>query len=90
MRIIELSQNKLAKLAPNTKLPRLESVPDGNIILIRFIRSNRVLNVFGEKFILSKELVYSYIKAVIVPSIHSLQVYLGDELVDQFDYRLTA
>jgi hypothetical protein len=57
-------------------------------ILIRFIRSNRVLDIFGEKFKVSKELVYSYVKAVIVTKIHRLQLYLGDELIDAFDYRL--
>jgi putative transposase len=65
-------------------------VPDGNIILIRFIRSNRILDVFGEKFKVSKSLVYSYVKAVIVTEIHRLQVYLGEELVDLFEYQLTA
>ena len=75
-------------LGPNTKLPILEHIPDGNVILIRFIRSNRILNVFGEKYIVSKELVYSYVKAVIVTQIHRLQVYLGDDLVESFRYEM--
>jgi len=33
-------------------------IPEGNVILIRFTRSNRMLDVSGEKFIVSKELVY--------------------------------
>jgi hypothetical protein len=74
----------------NTKLPDLDTVPDGNIILIRFIRSNRLLDIFGEKFKVSKSLVYSYVKAMIVTEIGSLQIYLGDELVDTIDYQLTA
>ena len=78
------------KLGGNTKLPDLDIVPDGNIILIRFIRSNQLLEIFGEKFKVSKSLVYSYVKAVIVTKIGSLQIYLGDDLVDKFDYRLTA
>jgi len=75
-------------LGPNTKLPILEHIPDGNVILIRFIRSNRILNVFGEKYIVSKELVYSYVKAVIVTQIHRLQIYLGDDLVESFRYEI--
>jgi len=71
-------------------LPNLETVPDGNIILIRFIRSNQLLDIFGEKIKVSKSLVYSYVKAVIVTKIGSLQIYLGDELVDSIDYRLTV
>jgi len=76
-------------LGANTKLPNLEKLPDGNIILIRFIRSNRMLDIFGEKFKVSTDLVYSYIKAVIVTSIHTLQLYLGDEFVESFDYKLS-
>lgn len=90
---LEVIQNdgfKPIKLGGNTKLPDLGSVPDGNIILIRFIQSNRLLDIFGEKFKVSKSLIYSYVKAVIVTAIGSLQVYLGDELVDKFDYQLTS
>lgn len=79
-----------ATIGANTKLPVLDIVPDGNIILIRFIRSNRMLDIFGEKFKLSKDLVYSYVKAVIVTEIHRLQIYLGNELVDTLDYQLTT
>jgi hypothetical protein len=75
-------------LGPNTKIPTLEDIPDGNIILVRFIRSDRNLNIFGETFMVSKDLVYSYVKAVIVTEIHTLQLYLGDEMVTSFDYRL--
>jgi hypothetical protein len=78
------------KLGPNTKLPVLDYIPEGNVILIRFIRSNRVLDVFGEKFIVSKDLVYSYVKAVIVTQIQRLQVYLGDDLVESFLYELPS
>lgn len=80
---------KPIQLGGNTKLPDLDKVPDGNIILIRFIRSNRVLDIFGEKFKVSKSLVYSYVKAVIVTNIHRLQLYLGEDMVDSFDYQLT-
>ncbi len=63
-------------------------LPDGNVIVIRFIRSNRKLDIFGEKFIMPKELVYSYVKAVIVTAIHSVQVYLGEELIEFFPYEM--
>jgi putative transposase len=85
-----IAHNRPVTLGPNTKLPELGSVPDGDIILIRFVRSNRLLNIFGEKFKVSKDLVYSYVKAVIVTQIHSLQIYLGDDLVDTIEYRLTG
>jgi hypothetical protein len=71
-------------------LPQLDYVPDGEIVLIRFIRSNRKLDIFGEKFEVLKDLVYSYVKAVILTKTHTLQVYLNDELAQTFEYRLTA
>ena len=90
LEIIKNSNYKAQKLGGNTKLPQLDAIPDGNIILIRFIRSNRLLDIFGEKFKVSKDLVYSYVKAVIVTQIHSLQVFLGDDLVHKLDYKLTT
>ena len=87
--IVQKNDHSLVRLGGNTKIPDLDSLPDGNIIIIRFIRSNRELDIFGEKFKVSKDLVYSYVKAVIVTAINSLQVYLGDELVETFDYHFT-
>jgi len=90
---LEVIQNdgfKPVTIGANTKLPKLEKVPDGNIILIRFVRSDHMLDIFGEKFRVSKDLIYSYVKAVIVTSIGTLQIYLGDELVESFEYNLTA
>ena len=89
MDIVQKDDHSLVRLGGNTKIPDLDFLPDGNIIIIRFIRSNRELDIFGEKFKVSKDLVYSYVKAVIVTSINSLQVYLGDELVETFDYHFT-
>jgi hypothetical protein len=86
--VLKAANDKAATIGPNTKLPGLDEIADGNIILIRFIRSNRALDIFGEKFKVSKELVYSYVKAIIVTKIHRLQLYLGDDLVDSFDYQL--
>jgi hypothetical protein len=90
LEVIQQNGFKPVKIGGNTKLPDLSTVPDGNIILIRFIRSDRLLDIFGEKFKVSKSLVYSYVKAVIVTKIGSLQIYLDDDLVDKFNYRLTA
>lgn len=90
LEVIRNADRSPVTIGANTKLPKLDSVPDGDIILIRFIRSNRLLNVFGEKFKVSKDLVYSYVKAVIVTQINSLQIYLGDDLVDTLEYQLTA
>ena len=88
--VIKSADHKPLTIGGNTKLPDLDTIPDGNIILVRFVRSNRLLDIFGEKFKVSKSLIYSYVKAVIVTEIHRLQLYLGEELVDSFEYQLTA
>ncbi len=88
MQVVDAAQFPIQKLGPNTKIPMIEDIPDGNIILIRFIRSNRTLDIFGEQFTVSKDLIYSYVKAVIVTEIHALQLYLGDELAASYEYKL--
>ena len=82
------NDDKPMTLGGNTKIPNLDYIPDGNIILIRFIRSDRMLDIFGEKFQLPKDLVYSYVKAVIVTESHTLQVYMDEEFVVSFNYQL--
>lgn len=88
LEVIEKAGFEPVRLGGNTKLPVLDCIPDGNIILIRFIRSDRMLDIFGERFKVSKSLVYSYVKAIIVTKIQRLQLYLGEELVDSFDYQM--
>jgi hypothetical protein len=75
-------------LGPNTKLPRLNALPEGIINVIRFVRSDGLLDIFGEKFRVPPELVYSYVNAVIVTKIQTLQLYLGEDLIKTYDYRL--
>ena len=70
--------------------PNFDDIPDGNIILIRCIRSDRTLDIIGEKFTVPENLIYSYVKAVIVTEIHQLQVFLGDDLVKTYEYTLTT
>jgi hypothetical protein len=88
MEVLNQSGYQPVKLAPNTKMPELDYIPSGNIILIRFIRSDRKMDVFGEKFIVSKDLIYSYVKAVIITACHAINVFLGDKLVETFEYRM--
>lgn len=88
LEFLQQGKHKPITLGPNTKLPRLDFIPEGEISLIRFIRSNRNLDVFGEKFEMAKDLIYSYVRAVIITAIQKLYVYLEDELVDKIDYPL--
>ncbi len=69
---------------PKEKIP----IEYGYIHFFRFIRSDKQLVIFGEKFTVSKELVYEYVKATICTEIHTLQVRHDDKLVQAFEYPL--
>jgi hypothetical protein len=65
-------------------------IPEGTISLLRFIRSDRKLDIFGEHFPVPKALIYSYVRAKIVTGLHQIQLYRGDELVTTFSYQLPS
>ena len=82
-------------LGENIKLKQLYNLPDkipledGEIIIIRFIRSDRNLNIFGEIFLVKEELIYSYVEAIIVITIHKL-IVKRDEIIEHiFEYQVT-
>jgi len=89
MEVLEASDHRPVKMPPHARMPRLDDIPAGDIILIRFIRSDRKLDIFGEKCIVSQELVYSYVKAVMTGD-HVWKVYLGEEFADAFEYRMPS
>jgi hypothetical protein len=35
-----------------------------------------------------QDLVYSYVRAQIVTNLHAVQLYLGNDIVDTFEYRM--
>lgn len=76
------------QLSPRFTLPNIDHIPDGTISLLRFIRSKRKLNIFGEHFELPKDLIYTYVRAKIITSLHQAQIYRGDNLVIILPYRL--
>jgi hypothetical protein len=83
-------------LGENIKLKQQYSLPDkipledGEVIIIRFIRSDRNLNVFGETFLVKEELIYSYVEAFIVIASHKLIVKRDDVIEHIFEYQMTA
>jgi hypothetical protein len=88
LEVVQQANYEPLTLPPATKLPQIDYIPDGDIIVIRFIRSDGKLDIFGETFQLSSDFIYSYVKAVIVTKLHLLQVYRDNELVTTFEYRL--
>lgn len=70
---------------PTHPLPKPES---GRYHLVRFIRGNGMLDIFGEKFKVPPEVVYEYVVATIDVAKQKLSVELNDVIVDEHHYRL--
>jgi putative transposase len=73
---------------PKFTLPKISYIPDGTISIIRFIRSDRKLDIWGENFQLPQSSVYSYVRAKIITHLHEIQVFHGEDLVAVFSYAL--
>ena len=56
--------------------------------IIRFIRSDRVLDIFGEKYIMPDDVEYEYARATIDTTKEKLFVYHDSKLVVEHDYPL--
>ena len=71
--------------APQHPLPKPES---GRYHLVRFIRSDAVLDVFGEKFRMPPEVVYEYVIATVDVARQKLSIAMNEVIIDEHDYRL--
>jgi hypothetical protein len=70
------------------QLPDYIPLVDGHIIIIRFIRSDRNLNIFGESFLVKPELVYNYVEAIVSINAQSLKIYSENQLIQEFSYHV--
>lgn len=76
-------------LLPNDfVLPQKLTIAPGSIHLIRFIRSNLILDVFSEKFSLPREAEYEYVWATIDTAKQKLFVSHDSKVFVEFDYAL--
>lgn len=76
-------------ISDSMRFDEILNIPDeGYIHLIRFIRSDLALNIWGERFKMPKETMYQYLRATIYTEFHLLNVFLDNKLVAQFEYRL--
>jgi len=57
------------------------------VLLIRFVRSNRVISIFGEKFTVPEEAVYQYVKATIDVKEQKLLLFLNDKVIHEREYK---
>lgn len=79
---------KNIKLENQYNLPDKIPLQDGEIIIIRFIRSDLALNIFGQTFLVKQKLVHSYVEAIIAIASHKL-IVKRDEIIEHiFDYQV--
>lgn len=85
---IEVHNSNLSMciLDKDFQIPQQIDVFDGEVIIIRLIRGDRKLNIFGEIFLLKAELVYKYVQAVISIEAQSLKIFCDDQLEEEFPY----
>lgn len=70
------------------RIPEKLPIASGYIHLIRFIRSNRILDIFGEKFSMPIRVEYEYVWATIDTTEETLSIYHDSELIERFKYPL--
>lgn len=85
---VQQMTNAIQLLANNFKIPHKLFIVPGQIHLFRFIRSNRVLDIFGEKFAMPMFVEYEYVKATINTANETLSVYHDSNLIEQYKYSL--
>ena len=69
--------------APRHPLPKPVK---GRYHLVRFIRSDRWLDVFGERFLLPAEAIYEYVIASVDVGVQKLRVHSEQTTLTEFDY----
>ena len=60
----------------------------GKYHLVRLIRSDEKINIFGELFKVPPELIYEYVVATIDVKDQKLRLFLGKSQVEEYDYKL--
>lgn len=83
---LEKISGKLKYLQKDFRLPENLTIAPGHIHIIRFIRSNRILDIFGEKFAMPMEVEYEYVWTTIDTAAQKLNIYHDSKLVDQILY----
>jgi len=85
---LQQCSGKIRLLPKGFKIPKRLTIAPGYIHLVRFIRSNRVLDVLSEKFSMPMSVVYEYVWATIDTKKEKLFVYHDAKLIEEFSYAL--
>ena len=75
-------------LSASFRLPKKLVISPGYIHLVRFIRSDRVLDIFGEKYIMPGNVEHEYVWATIDTVQEKLFVYHDSKLIVEYAYPL--
>ena len=70
---------------PKHPLPKPET---GRYHLIRFIRSDGLLDILGEKFSVPPEAHYEYVRATVNVGSQLMTLHLNGATIDEISYRL--
>lgn len=81
----KMNQND-SYLEKDYEIPEYIPLESGDIIVIRFIRSDRKLNIFGETFMVNPDLIYNYVEAFISIECQALKIYSDNKLIQKFPY----
>jgi len=85
---VEKMTGDIKYLPKDFKVPSKLGISPGYVHLVRFIRSNRILDIFGEKFAMPVELEYEYVWVTIDTGKETLSIYHDSQLIDKLDYPL--
>jgi len=88
MKVMSEYKDSILKLPQNYQFDKDKGLSEGFIHILRFIRSDRKLDIFGEKFILPKETVYEYVWCTIDVKEQRLRIFLDNKHIEEFSYKL--
>jgi len=86
----ESASLNLVKLPDNFTIPDPLPIYPGYIHIVRFVRSNRIIDIFGEKYSMPLEVEYEYVWVTIDTKTQMMSVYHDSVLVEQYSYPLPS
>jgi putative transposase len=86
-RVLDQSRHTI-RFPESVQAPKypLRKPTKGKYHLVRFIRSNLVLDIFGERFKMPSEATYEYVIATIDVGNHKLSVGIDDKTIAEYEY----
>jgi putative transposase len=86
-RVLDQSRHTI-RFPESVQAPRypLRKPTTGKYHLVRFIRSNLVLDIFGERFKMPSDATYEYVIATIDVATHKLRVGIDDKTIAEYEY----